>query len=96
MSIISIRYFDWLYRLPLGSAALTPIGPPPAEAPPRELGNSLGAQKRERARLLLWAGGGGGGEGGGEGGGAGPAGGSGGDPAGVMVQVPGFGAELPG
>lgn len=53
LSIIPVRYFDWLYRLPLGSAALTPIGPSPAEAPPQELGMGSGARRRESGALAL-------------------------------------------
>lgn len=48
LSILPMPNFDWLYCLPLSSAALTPIGPPPAEAPPHELGTSLRAPRRER------------------------------------------------
>lgn len=43
-----MHYFDWLWHLPLGSAALAPIGPPPAKAPPHELGTSIGTLWRER------------------------------------------------
>lgn len=51
LSIISIPYLDWLFSLPLGSAALTPIGPSPAEAPPHELGMGSGARRRESGAL---------------------------------------------
>lgn len=53
LSIIPIHYIYWLYCLPLGSAALTSIGPPPAEAPPHELSTSIGAPRRESAAFAL-------------------------------------------
>lgn len=62
---------------------------------PRAGHGEWGSEERERG-ACSGLGGGGGGEGGGEGGGAGPAGGSGRDRTGVMVQVPGARAELPG
>lgn len=53
LSIIPAHSFYWLYRLPLGSAALTPIGPSQAEAPPHELGMGSGARRRESGVLAL-------------------------------------------
>lgn len=53
LSIILVPYFAWLYRLSLGSAALTPIGPFSAEAPPHELGMGSGARRRESGALAL-------------------------------------------
>lgn len=53
LSIIPVPYFYWLNRVPLGSAALTPIGPSPAEAPPHELGMGSRARRRERGALAL-------------------------------------------
>lgn len=53
LSIIPAHSFYWLYRLPLGSAALTPIGPSQAEAPPHELGKGSGARRRESGALAL-------------------------------------------
>lgn len=91
-----VHCFDWLYLLPLGSAALTPHWTPSGQGPAHELGTGSRALRRERVASSGLGEGGGGAGGGGEGGGAGPAGGSGGDPTRGMVQVPGARAELPG
>lgn len=45
--------FDWLYLLPLGSAALTPHWTPSGQGPAHELGTGSRALRRESGSLAL-------------------------------------------
>ena len=53
LSIIAVFCFYWLFRLPLGSAALTPIGLPLAESPPHEQDTGCRARSRESPAFAL-------------------------------------------
>lgn len=53
LSIIAVFRFYWLFLLPLGSAALTPIGLPPAESPPHKQDTGSGARSRASPALAL-------------------------------------------
>ena len=53
LSIIAVFCFYWLFHLPLGSAALTPIGLPPAESPPHEQDTGSGARSRASPAFAL-------------------------------------------